>query len=103
MFGRYQAVLADDTSILREGNYWDKNSPMLILPYSDTPLSELQAKHKKLSIMVIFEDDGVNEDTILPVEEMVATESDDDEGLLKLERCMQAFSAREQLGKTDTW
>ena len=99
----YRVMLGDDSGMIREGNNWDKSSPLLALPYNDMPLRELVEKHTKLSVQIILDEDGVDDEAVMPSESLDGDDAGDDESNLKLERCLASFLCREQLSQTDTW
>ena len=99
----YRVMLGDDSGMIREGNNWDKTSPLLPLPYNDTPLSELVEKHKQLSVQIILAEEGIDDEAIMPEESLDEAEGEEDESNLKLEKCLASFLCREQLGKNDEW
>jgi hypothetical protein len=73
--------------------------------YSDETLGELSATHKnKLGFMITFDD-------VRDIKDLMTTEkppaagdgTEAGDGTLTLDKCLQAFSAGEQLSKLDTW
>jgi len=92
-------------SVMREDKY-DTNSPIVYLPYTDQPYSELIAEHQTqyqtLSLTVIVEDKAIDEPKLFPIK-APSVDSGLDNKTLQIEKCLAAFSAREQLNKMNTW
>lgn len=104
----YKVLLGNEHgNVLRiGGNAYDTTKPSVPLPYSDVSLAELKAKYnKKLRLMVVLADEGVDDKEIMPIKELAdEVEADeDDDSTLKIEKCLMAFSKKEQLGSADTW
>jgi hypothetical protein len=101
----YIVCLSDEANVIRCGSYWDVKLPFRTLPYSDQTIGELSATHKnKLGLMLTFEESRDVADLMETAKApMVGDGGEAGDGVLNLDKCLDAFSAGEQLSKMDTW
>lgn len=101
----YVVCLSDQANVMRAGSYWDVKLPFRTLPYSDQTIGELSAAYKnKIGLMITFEESReVGELMETAKAPALGDGAEDGDGVLTLDKCLQAFSAGEQLSKMDTW